>query len=132
LVFVSKVLIFAFHHLLISGVSCYSCLWLELIPPVILLASLSTPESQLTPDSAGQASSPLAGKVHRDLELRSASLLKLKARNRVCPRSYVASAVCMLSCEDWSLRDSGYKIALSPAPRSEPSQTATSPLVGKV
>jgi hypothetical protein len=36
---------FAFGHLLISGVSCYSCLWLEPVPPVILLASVSSPGS---------------------------------------------------------------------------------------
>ena len=35
---------FDFCHLLISGFS-YSCLWLELEPPVILLASVSTPGS---------------------------------------------------------------------------------------
>jgi hypothetical protein len=45
LVSVSKILTFAFCHLVISGFSCYSCLWLELIPPVILLASVSTPGS---------------------------------------------------------------------------------------
>jgi hypothetical protein len=28
---VSKSLTFAFHYLIISGVSCYSCLWLELL-----------------------------------------------------------------------------------------------------
>jgi hypothetical protein len=36
---------FAFCHLVISGVSCYSCLWLELVPPVILLASVHRPGS---------------------------------------------------------------------------------------
>jgi hypothetical protein len=40
---VSKILMFAFSHLVISGVSCYSCLILELVPPVILLASISRP-----------------------------------------------------------------------------------------
>jgi hypothetical protein len=43
LVSVSKILTFVFSHLLISGVSCYSCLWLEIVPPVILLASISRP-----------------------------------------------------------------------------------------
>jgi hypothetical protein len=43
LVSVSKILMFAFHHLLISGVSCFSCLWLELAPLVILVASISRP-----------------------------------------------------------------------------------------
>jgi hypothetical protein len=45
LVSVSKILTFAFCHLVISGVSCYSCLWLELVPPVILLAFVSRPGS---------------------------------------------------------------------------------------
>ena len=39
---VNKILIFAFCYLVISGVRCYSCLWLELVPPVVLLASVST------------------------------------------------------------------------------------------
>ena len=34
---------FAFCLLVISGVSCCSCLWLELVLPVILLASVSRP-----------------------------------------------------------------------------------------
>jgi hypothetical protein len=41
----STILKFAFCHLVISGVSCYSCLWLELVPPVIMLTSVSRPES---------------------------------------------------------------------------------------
>jgi hypothetical protein len=43
LVPLSKILMFAFCHLVISGVSCYSCLRLELVPPVILLAFISRP-----------------------------------------------------------------------------------------
>jgi hypothetical protein len=35
---------FAFRHLVISEASCYSCLWLELVPRVIMLASISRPE----------------------------------------------------------------------------------------
>jgi hypothetical protein len=42
LVSVRKILTFAFHHLVISGVRCSSFLWLELVPPVILLASVSS------------------------------------------------------------------------------------------
>ena len=34
---------FAFRHLVFSGASCYSCLWLELVPQVIMLASISRP-----------------------------------------------------------------------------------------
>ena len=41
LVSVTKILMFAFCHLVISGVNCYSFLWLELVPLVILLASTS-------------------------------------------------------------------------------------------
>jgi hypothetical protein len=43
LVSVSKILMFAFSHLSISGIRFYCCLWLELIPPVVLLASISRP-----------------------------------------------------------------------------------------
>ena len=73
LVFVSKILMFAFCHLVISGVR-----WLVLVPPVILLASVSILGVQLSPESQSsehslQASSPLAGKVHRSLDLRSPS-----------------------------------------------------------
>jgi hypothetical protein len=32
-----------FRHLVNSGVSCYSCFWLELVPLVILLFSTSRP-----------------------------------------------------------------------------------------
>jgi hypothetical protein len=46
---------------------------------------------------------------------RPASWLKMKARNRACPRRCVASAVCMFTCTDWSLKDTGHKMALSPA-----------------
>ena len=41
LISVSKILMFAFRHLVISGASCYSRLWLELVPQVIMLASIS-------------------------------------------------------------------------------------------
>ena len=43
LVSVSKILMFAFCHLVISGVSCFSCLWLDLVPQVFMLASISRP-----------------------------------------------------------------------------------------
>jgi hypothetical protein len=33
---VSKILLFAFRLVVISGVRCSSCLWLEGVPPVIL------------------------------------------------------------------------------------------------
>ena len=40
---VSRILTFAFRHLVTSEASCDSCLWLELVPQVTLLASISTP-----------------------------------------------------------------------------------------
>ena len=70
LVSVSKILTFTFHHLVISGVSCYSCLCLEIVPLVILLHYICRPgrlalssEFQWSEQSL-QASSPLSGKVH--------------------------------------------------------------------
>ena len=36
---VIKILMFAFCRMVFSGVSCYICLWLELVPLVILLPS---------------------------------------------------------------------------------------------
>jgi hypothetical protein len=73
LVSVNKILTFTFCHLVISGVSCYSCLCLEIVPLVILLPSINragrlalSSEFQCSEQSL-QASSPLAGKVHRYL-----------------------------------------------------------------
>jgi hypothetical protein len=43
LISVSRILTFAFRHLVISEASCYSCLWFELIPQVTLSASISRP-----------------------------------------------------------------------------------------
>ena len=61
------------------------------------------------------ASSPLARKVHRYLPFRPPFWLKIKVRNRACSRRCIASAVCTMTCTDWSLRDTGHKMALSPA-----------------
>jgi hypothetical protein len=43
LISVSRILTFAFCHLVISGASCYSCLWVELVLQVTMLASISRP-----------------------------------------------------------------------------------------
>jgi hypothetical protein len=81
---------FTFRHLVISGVSWFSCLWLEPVPQVILLASISKPgrlalsEFQWLENSL-QAISPLTGKVHRYLALGPPSWLKMKAQNRTYP-----------------------------------------------
>jgi hypothetical protein len=65
---VSKILTFASSHLVISGVSYYNCLWLELVLLAILLVSISRPERLVSPEfqwseHSLQTSSPLAGKV---------------------------------------------------------------------
>ena len=41
LISVSRILTFAFRHLVTSEASCFSCLWLEFVPQVTLLASIS-------------------------------------------------------------------------------------------
>lgn len=73
---------FAFRHLVFSGASCYSCLRLELVAQVIMLASISRPGrlalslvSVVRVLSAG--SSLLAGKVPRFLVFEPASWQKL-------------------------------------------------------
>jgi hypothetical protein len=51
--------------------------------------------------------------VHRGLPFRPVTWVKMKARNRACPRRCVASPVCTLTCTDCSQRDLGIKMALS-------------------
>jgi hypothetical protein len=73
-----------FHHLASYCVRCSSCLWLELVSPVILLAFFSTPwrlspEYQWSEPSL-KGDSPLVGKVPRDLDFSSVSWLRMKAR----------------------------------------------------
>jgi hypothetical protein len=90
---------FTFRHLVISRVSWFSCLCLELVPQVILLASISRPgtlalssEFQWS-DHSLQASSPLKGKVHRYLEFGPLSWLKIKAQNRIVPEAVLLRPV---------------------------------------
>jgi hypothetical protein len=77
----NKILTFAFLHLVISGVSCYNCVWLELVPPVILLASVSSPGSPAL-SSVLMVSVLSAGKLSSCKEsahaFRPASWLKMK------------------------------------------------------
>jgi hypothetical protein len=83
----------AFRHLLISGVSCYSCLWLEIVPLVILLASIRRPgrlalssEFQWSEHTL-QASCLLTGKVHRYLVFGPPSLQNMKADTGPVPEA---------------------------------------------
>ena len=122
LVSVSKILTFTFRHLVISEGSCYSCLWVEIVPLVILVASISRPgrlalssEFQWSEHSL-HASSPLTGKVHSYLAFGPSSWPKMKAQNRTFPRGSVLwpvteavsfcsahSHLCrLLSAESWN------------------------------
>jgi hypothetical protein len=88
---VSKILSFAFHHLVISGISCYSCLWLDLVPPVILLASVNTPGNPTVPwVSVVRVFSTSKRSSCRDGAQRSGAQLCLLAEDEVqkrqCPR----------------------------------------------
>jgi hypothetical protein len=114
LVSVSMILTFAFSHLVFSGVRFSSCLWLDLIPHVILLASGSTPGS-LTLFWVPAVRALSAGKLSSCTESsqRFRSQLYLLAEDEVqkgpCSRSSVASAAHMLSWrtglwESWGTR----------------------------
>jgi hypothetical protein len=119
LVSVSKSRMFAFWHLIISGVRCSNCLWLELVPPVILLASVSTPGSPtlswvpvVRALSVGKLSCCREGAQRFGSQI--CLLAEIKVPKGPCPRRSVASAAPVLSCVDWSLRDQGYKMVISP------------------
>lgn len=106
LVSVSKILTFVFHHLIISDVRCSCCLWLEPIPAVILLASVSTPGSP-TLSWVPVVRALSAGKLSACMEgiQKSGTQIHLLAEDEgskgPCPRSSVASATHMLFCIDW-------------------------------
>ena len=93
LVSVSKILTFTFCHLVISGVSCYSSLCLEIVPLVILLPSISRPGRLVLfskfqwSEQSLQASSPLTGKVHRYLVFGPPSWSKMKAQTGPVPEA---------------------------------------------
>jgi hypothetical protein len=115
---------FAFCHLVVSGVRCSSCLWLELVPPLILLAAVSTPGSPtlswipvVRALSAGKLSS--CREVAQSSGAQLSLLVEDEGLKQPCPRSSVASATRVLSCEDWSLKDLEYKMGLSPESQSQ-------------
>jgi hypothetical protein len=118
LVSFSKNFTFAFHHLAISGVRCFNCLWLEHVPSVILLTSVSTPGSP-TLSCVPVVRAFSVGKLFscREGSQRSEAQIYLLAEDEGpkghCPSS-VASGAHLLSCADCSLRDQGYNMLLSP------------------
>ena len=126
---------FAFSHLVISGISCYSWLWLELVTPMILIASISRPGRYLLsfqwPLFSLQASSLLSGKLHRYL-LAEDEGLKPGLSQNLChfhlSQKWLASVVHTLTCTDQSLRDPGSTMAPRSAP-AKPSQVGWTPLL---
>ena len=109
----SKILMFAFCHLVISGVSFYSCLWLKLVPPVILLSAgkLSSYRAGVQKSGAlihllslgvrafpvGQLSSGKEGAQRSGFQL--CLLAEDEGLKGPCPRSSVASVAHVLSCD---------------------------------
>jgi hypothetical protein len=122
---------FFFPHQVISGDRCSSCLWPELVPPVILLASVSTPGSPplswvpvVRALSSGMLSSCREGAQKSGAythllspgvrvlhgcwlsSCREGAQLCLLAEDEglkgSCPRSSVASAAHVLFCVEWS------------------------------
>jgi hypothetical protein len=137
LVFVSNILIFAFHHLVISGVRYSSCLWLELFPSVILLASVSTPWSpNLSWVPGVRALSDGTFSCCREDAQRSGAQICLLAEDEGLkgpwPRSSVASVALELFCVDWSLRDWDTRWYSHVIPGVRTLSGGWSPLVGKV
>jgi hypothetical protein len=113
--------LFAFRHLVISGVQCSSCLCLELVPPVIQLASVSIPRSPtlswvpvVKALSANKLSSCTEGAQ------RSGAQLCLLAGDECskgpCPRNSVASETWHSPVWTglWESQDTRWRSHLSP------------------
>jgi hypothetical protein len=111
------ILTFAFCHLVISAVRCSSCLWLELVPPVILFAFVSILGSPslscvlvFRTLSAGRLSSCREGAQRAGAQIHL--LVEDEGPKGPCPISSVASVVNVFSCVDWSLEYPEYKMVL--------------------
>jgi hypothetical protein len=95
----------AFRHLIISGFSCYSFLWLELFPFVILLASTNRPErldlpwvSVVRALSAGQLSSCREGAQISVVQI--CLLAEDEGLKQGLSQKLLASVVHTLTCVD--------------------------------
>ena len=105
LVSVSKILMSAFCHLVISGVSCYSCLWLELVPFMILLASTSR-HGRLALSSVSVFRALSGGKLSSYREgaqisvVRTCLLAEDEGRKQGLSQKLLASVLHTLTCVD--------------------------------
>jgi hypothetical protein len=135
---VSKILMLTFSHLVISGVSLYSCLCLEIVPLVILIFSISRP-GRLALSSEFQwsqyslhASSPLTGKVHRYLAFRPPPWPKQDLSQKLCcfglSQKLLASVVHTLPCADNFWRSLKTKMS-SAAAEAKPSRAERTPIL---
>jgi hypothetical protein len=112
------VLISAFHHLVNSGVSCYSCLWLELVPLVILLFSISI-SGRLAPSWVSVVRALSAGRLSSFREgaqisgIQTCLLAEDEGLKQDLSEKLLASVVHTLTCADLSRWSLGTK--LSPA-----------------
>jgi hypothetical protein len=115
LVSVSKILNFTFRHLVISGVSCY----------LSLAGACSSCHSVNLCQHSWESNSLLSLSGQSTLCWQALLLhgryreVWSSAMKGPCPRIYVASAAQVLSCADWSLRDLGYKMAISPTSQGQ-------------
>jgi hypothetical protein len=116
LISVSRILTFAFRHLVIYEASCYSCLWLELVPQVILLASGSRPGnialswvSVVRVLSAGKLSSFREGAqifgIWNSLLAEDEGLIQGLSQ-KLCPFCSLHSHLCRLVSEGSRTQDS--------------------------
>ena len=121
LVSVSKIFRFTFRHLVISGVSCYSCLCIEIVPLLLLLPSISRPGRLALSsvfqwsEQSLQASSPLSGKVHSYLVFGPPPGPRLDLSQKLCcfglSQKLLVSVVHTLTCTDYFVQSPGTKMA---------------------
>ena len=125
MVSVSKILTFTFCHLVIPGVSFYSCLCLEIVPLFILLPSVSRPGRQALSsefqwsEHSLQASSPLTGRCTdiwcSDLLLAEDEGPKQNLSQKLCcfglSQKPLASVVHTLTCVYYFWWSPGTKMA---------------------
>ena len=135
----SKILTFVFCLLVFSGVICYSGLWLELVPLVILLASISIPGrialslvSVVRVLSASKLSSCREGAQisgSRNFLLAEDEVPKLGLSQKLCCFCSLHFHLCRLVTEGSRTQDGAPRFSMA-----KPSQAGHTPLLwrGKV